>query len=276
MSLPNIIIGLCVKNNEFGLPYVLNNIRAISTIANIKLVVAYDNSVDKSLDIIQSCGINSVILNINNTSDIRTQRIAYARNAIIEYIRSLDIKPQYFIMMDSNEYSCIGPININVLSEAFSRKDEWDSISFNREAGYYDTWALSYDPYIFSFFHFPNWHTFIDKMREDFNKKLESAGDSLIEVWSAFNGFAIYKTNIFINCNYSSIPCTKIIPRNLLNKQISLVGSYPISIEMGDCEHRAFHISAIVNYGARIRVMTKHLFSKCHTLPEGITLRGPA
>ena len=32
--------------------------------------------------------------------------------------------------------------------------DKWDCISFNREAGYYDMWALSFIPYVYSFNHF--------------------------------------------------------------------------------------------------------------------------
>jgi hypothetical protein len=276
MSKIDICIGLCVKNNEFGLPFVFKNLNIMRELLNIELIVAYDDSSDNSLKLLEESDFHPILLNVKNTSSIRTERISNARNTILEYISSLDKKPEYFAMMDTNEYSCIGPIQIDVLKEAFQRYEEWDCISFNREAGYYDTWALSFEPYIFSFFHFMNWRSFVDIMRKDFNDTLQSPGDDLLEVWSSFNGFAIYKTDKFINCRYSHIPCIDLIPRDLLIKQINLVGTFPMMIQMGDCEHRKFHFEAIQKNGARIRVMKKYLFLKCKELPENITLRGPA
>lgn len=110
-------------------------------------------------------------------------------------------------MMDSNEYSCIGDINLEVIMSVLSR-DDWDAISFDREAGYYDTWALSFEPYMYSFFHFTNWNKVVNMMRDEFRKLLadykNNKPDELIPVYSAFNGFSIYKTDKFVNCKYDS------------------------------------------------------------------------
>ena len=219
-----ICICLCVYNNEFGLPYVLNNILQIEKIFtnDCKILAFYDTSIDKSLSILNShnekYGNLEIIINQNTKSSSRTENIANARNNLLNKIREKYSDVPYFIMMDSNDYSCIGNININILKKAFERKDEWDAISFDREAGYYDHWALSFDPFIYSFFHFSNWRKAVEIMRAYFNKLMNhyktNKPDQLISVYSAFNGFSIYKTEKFLNCSYSSNINIKLFPLN--------------------------------------------------------------
>ena len=152
---------------------------------------------------------------------------------------------EYFMMMDSNEYSCIGDINPEVIKDVLSRND-WDGISFDREAGYYDYWALSFYPYIYSFFHFTNWNKVIDTMRDEFSKLLNdyksNKPDELIPVYSAFNGFSIYKTAKFLNCNYNTKINLALFPINSIEKERAITGCKIIRAMGGDCEHRHFHL----------------------------------
>lgn len=53
--------------------------------------------------------------------------------------------------MDNNKYNCVGKINIDILKKSLLLNN-CDSLSFDRVAGYYDTWSLSFNPYIYSFF----------------------------------------------------------------------------------------------------------------------------
>ena len=179
-------------------------------------------------------------------------------------------------MMDSNEYSCIGNIKIDVIKETLSM-DNWDCISFDREAGYYDTWALSFEPYIYSFFHFNNWERVVSMMRDEFTILLSNyknkQSDELIPVYSAFNGFAIYKTNKFLNCNYSANIDLSLFPPGSIIKQEKLTGESIISRKINDCEHRHFHLEAIKKNNALIRISTKSVFSKVENPRRG--LRGP-
>ncbi len=308
----NCIIGLCVYNNERGLPNVLSNIVKLSEsklFNKITIVAFYDSSSDKSYSILESfknqyqLGNNSsfqmietVIISNNkkefrmsfgNASRVmdksRTMRIAIARNEILNYIRSLQMRGTYnnfFIMMDSNEYACVGQINIDTLRSALERSDEWDSISFDREAGYYDYWALSFDPHIYSFYHVENKNETLQSMVTSFAKKLNDAklnitnefnennsSYKLIPVYSAFNGFAIYKTSMFLNCSYSSIINIHLFPKHLLPSKI-------LNHFKNDCEHRKFHLEAIKKNGARIMVSPLSIFYK---LPiHNPNLRGPA
>ena len=304
------VIGLCVYNNEQGLPSVLSNIVKIiesCLFEKITVVAFYDNSSDKSYSIMEVFKIKYesvcentfrmiIVVNKPNSRNMRmnfgggsnavsrvldtgrTARIALARNGILHVIRGLHSKGflnKYFIMMDSNEYACVGQINIPTLRSALERSDEWDSVSFNREAGYYDYWALSYDPYIYSIYHVVNKNETLHNMREDFEKKLRHASASakndkkysFIPVYSSYNGFAIYKTNKFLNSSYSSNIDIGLFPKKMLPPKI-------INKFTNDCEHRKFHLEAIKKNKARIVVSPLSIFYK---LPiQNPRLRGPA
>lgn len=171
--------------------------------------------------------------------------------------------------MDSNEYACVGQMNIDTLRSALERSDEWDGISFDREAGYYDYWALSFDPHIYSFYHVQNKNETLQSMVTSFATKLNAARDSqdFIPVHSAFNGFAIYKTSMFLNCSYSSMIHIHLFPKQLIPAKI-------LNNFKNDCEHRKFHLEAIKKNGARIMVSPLSIFYK---LPvHNPNLRGPA
>lgn len=295
----NCVIGLCVYNNEHGLPSVLSNIIKISEsklFEKITVVAFYDYSSDKSYSIMEkfkiqySNFIEFVIINQHQNRQMRmdfgnanrvldknrTTRIAIARNGILNCIRSQrasGVYNKYFIMMDSNEYACVGQINIETLRSALHRSSEWDSISFDREAGYYDYWALSFDPHIYSFYHVENRNETLNNMVTSFATKLKNAKDTvdkqydLIPVYSSYNGFAIYKTDVFLNCSYSSEININLFPKQLLPSKI-------LNNFKNDCEHRKFHLEAIKKNNARIVVSPLSIFYK---LPiKNPALRGPA
>ena len=300
----NCVIGLCVYNNEPGLPSVLSNIIKITEsklFEKITVVAFYDYSSDKSHSIMEkfksqySNNIEMVIIinksnasrqmrmdfgNANRVLDKnRTARIAIARNGILHYIRTQQasgVYNKYFIMMDSNEYACGGQINIETLRSALHRSGEWDSISFDREAGYYDYWALSFDPHIYSFYHVENRNETLNNMITVFATKLKNAKNAknavgkqydLIPVYSSYNGFAIYKTDAFLNCSYSSEININLFPKQLLPSKI-------LNHFKNDCEHRKFHLEAIKKNNARIMVSPLSIFYK---LPiKNPALRGPA
>jgi hypothetical protein len=147
-----------------------------------------------------------------------------------------------------------------------SRSQEWDAISFDCENGYYDHWALSYDPYIYSYFHFTDCVESVAKMRADFGQWLETSrsqnGQQLLPVYSAFNGFALYKTSVFIESAYSSDIRDDLFPDGSIEKHCLTIGQDSLSYKKGDCEHRHFHLDAIRRKGARIRISLLSLFGK--------------
>ena len=275
----NVVVCLSVFNNEFGLPFCLNNLLKIRYIFDkFNIIAFYDKSKDSSLKILrdfkQKNIINiDIIVNKNKKSNMRTKNIARARNKLLETIREKYNNYYYFIMMDTNEYACIGEINRNLLHEVIhSNKYDYDSASFNREAGYNDLWALSFDPYIYSIFHFDNWQSFFNEKTKYFRKLLDAK--EIIEVYSAYNGFAIYKTNKFLNCSYSSNIDKSLFPHGSIEKQIEISGHNIIGKLINDCEHRKFHLEAIKKNNAKIIIITDNIFFKFKDPPHG--LRGMA
>lgn len=268
-----ICIGLCVYNNEFGLPYIFKNIERIQTLfkEKIKIIIAYDESPDTSLGFIMSKLDSFDIHILKNEYKVEYPfKIGYicdARNLILNYIRNFFPETHYLMMMDSNEYACVGDINLETLEEALEREKEWDSISFDREAGYYDYWALSFDPFIYSIFHTNNVELVVEQKKEWFSKLLlehKHSNYKFIPVYSAFNGFAIYKWDIFQDFNYSYHIDISLFPSKLLLKQVELTKTplLPIFENAYDCEHRYFHLQAIKTKNARIVIYPKSIFSK--------------
>ena len=277
------VICLCVFNNEFGLPYCFKNIEKMSKLfKKFEVLIFYDHSTDNSLKLLYDFKRNSkintiIIINKNKKSRIRTENISYARNSLLKIIKKKYRKYNYFMFMDTNEYSCIGDINIELLKDViYSDKYDYDSISFNREAGYYDLWALSCDPFIYSIFHFQNHQYVCQELKKHIDKKMEEykSKNELMEVYSAFNGFAIYKTPKFIDCKYSSNIDLELFPKHILKKNIKHVNSKIINYFRNDCEHRSFHLQAIKKNNAKIRICAKSMFKKMDKLPK--KLRGPA
>lgn len=293
----SVVICLCVYNNEEGLPYCLNNIEAIRDIFNRVVVnVVYDNSQDRSLQILNDFNkynINKplnkrIFMNITTNRIKRNEisksiNIANCRNILLDIIRERYSDYDYFIMMDTNEYSCIGKINVKLMYDIINSNNnnylnEYDAVSFDREAGYYDWWALSFDPFIYSVYHTSDKHNVLQKMSYVFKKILkfykENHPKKPIPVFSAFNGFAIYKMEKFLNCSYSANIDIDLFPKDIIHKMISVTKSNIINNFNNDCEHRKFHLEAIKKNNAKIGVSTEYMFFRVNN-PRS-NLRGPA
>ena len=114
-------------------------------------------------------------------------------------------------------------------------------------------------------------------MREHFNRIMneykEKYPDKLIHVYSAFNGFAIYRSKKFLNCKYSSNIELDLYPEEIIMKQEIITGCEVLDKFEDDCEHRKFHLEAISKNNARIGICTRSLFSKVKNPP--LFSRGP-
>lgn len=286
-------IGLCVFNSSMGLPCVIENIRKIAyqseCFHTVHVIFFYDTSIDDTLEKIEAFYIETnddpgsiitvdIIQNGNSKSILRTENIAHARNGIMEKIRESYHTCEFFMMMDANDYACVGEINLPVLREVFTPNNikKWDAVSFDREAGYYDTWALSFGDFVYSFFHFYDWKYVVEIMRNEFNKLLEEYKEKceFMPVYSAFNGFAVYKTSKFIDCFYSHVINTDLFPPGSVEKQIELVGRELKDMHFNDVEHRHFHLQSIRRHDSKICIFPKHLFLKVSN-PNPLS-RGPS
>jgi hypothetical protein len=275
------------RNTEIYLDAIFKNINLLKKVFS-ELIVCFfydesnDNTLTKLYDFKNIYGENfNIIINTEPLLEYRTHRLAYARNKLIEFVRNNHADAEFFIMMDS-DYICGYEINTNVLNEALVL-DTWDSLSFNRSGvdhcGNYDIWALQYEPFIHHCHSYTGGvHDVIHIMRPDITHKLNSLKDwELFECYSAFNGFAIYRTNKFLNAIYdgeTQLHFPKERVENMLqifkekyNLNITINYDY-VSMEHGggkqNCEHIAFHLDAIRKNNARIRICGKSIYKSNH------------
>lgn len=225
------------------------------------IILYYDHSKDNTLQLMEEyAAIHSKFTyHVNNVplSIYRTHRIAKGRNYCLQQIREKYSDYEYFVVMDCDDKGS-RKMNIKLLENYLKkRNNEWDSLSFNYPGGYYDSWALSIRPFVASCNHFKDkgiGANYIKKMIQHIDKS------KLIPCYSAFNGFAIYKTNKFINCQYDGHFNLNFIPKHLLIENIRYAGKIILIDTAEDCEHRSFHFQAIHKNRAKIRISPHCLF----------------
>ena len=84
--------------------------------------------------------------------------------------------------------------------------------------------------------------------------------DDLIQCASAFNGFAIYRTEKFLNCYYYGRLNLSLLPKDLIKQNIDLFkGKFDYN-KVEDCEHRYFHLMAIDKNQSRIKISPEIVF----------------
>ena len=251
-----------VRNCGPYLKNVFSNMESVGQLFDDYVIILYyDPSEDNTLELIQNYqSVNSKVnyyVNNDELSPYRTYRISKGRNYCLQQIREKYSNYEYFVMMDCDDKGS-RQMRTNLLKYFITkRNEEWDSLSFNYPEGYYDTWALSIGPYVFSCHHFKDYSHGV-RFLNDIIRRIDKR--NLIPCYSAFNGFAIYKTNKFIDCNYCGRLRVDYIPKSLLLENIRRAGSIDYSQNKEDCEHRFFHFQAIIKNKAKIRISPFCLF----------------
>lgn len=265
------VICLPILNCEKYLNSVLNNILKIKTIfTEISIIFGYDHSNDRSMEILkhfkETNDIDvSILINNNKRYKYRTHNLEYIRNLMIECVYKKYSHYTFFIMMDSDDV-CSSSINIDVLKKHLTNTI-WDCLTFNR-VGYYDIWALQYDIFIHHFRCFSNYSwPIIYFVRDDIIKKLNS--NTYVSVYSAFNGFGIYKLDKFKNIKYdgrSQFYFNNDKVQHMVDFFNDNIKKYRkkdiihITNSKENCEHIGFHINAIQKNNARIYITSDILF----------------
>ncbi len=253
-----------VRNCGPFLNKIFINIEKIcSLFDDYKIVIYYDISTDNTLNVLKEYQKRNprllIYVNEQPLSQYRTFRIAKGRNACLNYVKENKDIFTYFIMMDMDCVNSKGMVNIEPIRKCLTRED-WDAVSFNKPV-YYDIWALSIKPYYLSCAHWSGGEDvgivmskYIINLLNNVNK------DDLIPCASAFNGFAIYRTDKFANCHYYGGLNLSLLPQHLIKQNITLFkGKFDCS-KIEDCEHRYFHLMAINKNQARIRISPEIIF----------------
>ena len=274
MALLKSYICGCVRNCKTFLPDVFQNIEKIITLLDdYHIVIAFDESNDNSLQILYEMqlrfpGKMTILCHDENIGLLRVKNICAARNRLLDFMNTDNRDFEYFIMMDMDDV-CASPIQLNVLDEFFQKErlgeetGEWDVLTFYRKP-YYDIWALSVSPYCFSCWSFPDGNAAVLQIRDFLHKTIDSMQpDDLFPVKSAFNGLAIYRRAAVKNCRYewNIRNNVQLLGHELINETRNAIRQPVVRSQMDqDCEHRFFHLSAIMQNGARIVISPKVLF----------------
>lgn len=290
-----IVVGGCVKNCGKWLNNVFENILKLnlnlikkSHFAITDLVLAYDRSEDKTLEILNSfksfvennnLDIKVKILSNENldyyeTSPIpsdRTKNISNARNIVLKEILLADNedasfnKIKYLFWMDFDDV-CASPFNdvslvgkiLSLHEEEEDENNKWDCATFYND-NYYDYWALSFDEYTYSCWHWTNPVEIVGLMKNALDDKMSYLdGDcQSIRVHSAFGGFAIYDFTklkelyknselVLYDPNFNLEMQTIDSLLRLTSKTTKAFPLHP-SLKHDDCEHKNFNIKNKLN-----------------------------
>jgi len=262
-----------VRNCAPYLDALFKNIESIGSLfEEYHILFFYDVSTDASLAKLYQFKKRNPRVHIvcqppnKRLSPFRTHRIAYARNSLLHIIRDKYPDVPYFIMMDCDDVN-VKPVHPERLLPYLQRQD-WDALSFQTTPAYYDIWALSIAPFCFSYNHFNNNTKYYHILQSYVTKKLKRLPpDGLLTCISAFNGFALYRSSVFLSCNYDGRVRLDIVPRYALRMHSRATRSPIVFPDYGhvkaryeDCEHRAFHWQAIRRQNARICIAPVVLF----------------
>lgn len=262
-----------VKNCETYLDKIFLNMKIVGALfETYQIILYYDHSTDNTLAKLKtykSLYPDHFQYHVNHEplSSFRTYNIAKGRNVCLNMIKEKYSDYEYFIMMDCDEV-CSGNIKQQLLLH-YLRRNDWDSLSFNHPSSYYDIWALSKDPLFVGYNHFQNGHAIYKNYITNIIEKTPK--DKLIPCFSAFNGFAIYRTNKFLNCSYNGEFSLNYLPNQCIQKNIVFAGKIINRDVKEDCEHRRFHFQAIKENNARIRISPHCLFVKIPVLKKTLS-----
>ena len=128
-----IICGL-MKNNSKYIKIFKNRIKKLYNLKNLKLlkIVIYENdSTDNTLKKLKKWKNNDLIIisekNINKKGRIKT--ISYGRNKLLEYIKNNNLKPDYLIMIDTDDI--MNYFNPMILDNIPKIKKKWTMLGGN-------------------------------------------------------------------------------------------------------------------------------------------------
>ena len=258
-----------VRDGEKHLPDVLDNMQRLGeTFDDYRIVLCYDDSHDKTLEIVstymkKNTHIELLVNTHANVDKVKRACIASARNKCLKHVFYRYPDYSFFIMMDCSELTA-SPLNMELWKRSLERKD-WDALSFYSKN--YDLWSLSSTDMSYSVWHYrqPDTHQEILRSMEDAVERCRE--EDLIEVYSAFNGLGVYRQSLFIDCLYDGFPCDDLIPPFLLEKDSGRYGEKTPYFwkkegeDDQDIEHRGFHWTAIAKNNPRMRVSPHPLFN---------------
>jgi len=223
-----VIVG-AARDIEKFIPDSFEKMEMIASLFKQSKIIIYENdSKDNTLEQLiqwQNNNNNVEIITEKNVPGNRTQRLAHARNTLLE--KALTYNYDYLIVIDTDNANLY--LTKEAILSSFNNDDKfpnWACIGANQLDHYYDMWALrTYDDWM------PFDHIICIANTQDDNycrasriRKIDQNADP-IKVKSCFGGLVIYKTKYIQNSRYE--------------------GMTPNNEET--CEHVSFNLSILDN-----------------------------
>jgi hypothetical protein len=212
------VVAGVVRDINSTLDEDLERIKAsFGPLGKLSFILIESNSSDSSvrkLNEIANVDPNFHFLSLgeSNPQKLRTEKIADARNAYLDFIQNNQTlaEADYLVVYDFNNLN--SKLNTDVIRNSLNLQG-WDVCTANQSTRYYDIWALRH----------PLWSPNDCWQQLDFYRQnglrpdlaLKAAVHSrmlhidrqsrVINVDSAFGGFAIYKMNVIGSARYSGI-----------------------------------------------------------------------
>lgn len=202
-----LICGVC-RNIEAAVPNTISQIELLGEKFDDYAVIIYENnSADKTAELLYRWAatnprvvFESEMLSERKLSDRREERIARARNIVLEIAKREEYDDfDYLIMVDLD---FITPWPVDEIVATTQLSGEWDCISAN---GVFRNGTLYWDRYAFRDREYPFGP---ELLGSGWWKGLKNSwfgidSDELKPVFSAFGGLAVYKRSTIIRFSYS-------------------------------------------------------------------------
>lgn len=286
----NVVFSFCIRDCGKYLKSIFANINRLKPYFNkTTCVFVYDNCKDdseKKLKEYQETHDNVIVFhNKGNNSPLRTVRIANSRNVNVNILYHQLPDTDFHIVVDADERNA-DPWDLDVILSSFAR-DDWDCLSFNRPV-YYDIWALLFDQYKhhcwgFGKMSLPLSKKVVKLIEKDVSERLAALPEGeLMPCYSAFNGFAIYRTPVFKGLVYDGLyknvrpfftDQERLDTLEHIKQQLSVKDARKLKLDDGvimkeQADHVYYHLSAIRDKAARIRISPRNLFINALITPS--------
>lgn len=275
-------------------PMVDNTIRNIEALGNYfsdyAVIIYENNSDDHTSDLFKKWASQNAHVTFlsekipaEKLSLSRTERLADARNIILDKARDPQYQDFKYLIMADLDFMCVWPIQ-EIMTTIYTPGD-WDCVAangVNAEGQCYDNYALRYPFFPLGPEVMGNpWYV------HRFEREMKFDGNQWTPVYSAFGGLAIYKTSSMLPFSYSGTVTEDLrtyyktilssLPQDheYINKYLDLIGlshssnrwKIPVLFRINSpnehaadyspvtcCEHVPFHASMAVHGFGKIYI----------------------
>jgi glycosyltransferase involved in cell wall biosynthesis len=199
-----LLIAIITKNVERYITDVLLNAETYSKFfKDYRVIIIDGHSKDKTYQICKEwCDKDDrrKVLQQYNNGLARPLMLEQARNMYIDYFEPYFGKDTYLLCLDADEINA-KPLTIDSFISNFKHKN-WDAMFANQTDEYYDIWALRKDDCDYDCWEMvrkTNDISYVNRHHRNIDPN-----SSLIPVYSAFGGTAIYNTRLLKGIRYYS------------------------------------------------------------------------